>query len=261
VGQKLAGAAFGEQGAPALVLVHGFPLDGRMWEAQVGPLSAHCRVLVPDLRGFGRSPLPKGDHGIEEHARDLAEFMDAHSVSRAILCGFSMGGYVTLSFSALFPWRLTGMVLADSRAGADAGQAKEARTRSAWRVRNEGLTFLADEMLFKLLSPQAISSDVELCRKVWSIMVDQRPEGVAAALIAMRDRVSMLDQLQHVRCPALALAGTADTLTPPLEVRAMAERIPGCRYAEVPGAGHLACMEKPHHVNKLLLEFVAGISF
>ncbi|MGC8722836.1 MAG: alpha/beta fold hydrolase [Acidobacteriota bacterium] len=259
MGQGLAGATFGDGKGVPLVLVHGFPLDGRMWERQAGALAAKVRVLVPDLRGFGRSPLPRGPHSIEDHARDLAACMDAHGAPKGVICGFSMGGYVALAFAALFPWRVAGLVLADTRAAADSASAKEVRSATARRVLAEGMTFLADDMLFKLLSERTLREGVDLSRRVWSMMVDQRREGVAAALLAMRDRPSRLDLLRRITCPTLVAVGSQDAVTPPIEAEGLAGLIPGASYVEIPGAGHLACMEEPERFNGAVLDLLARV--
>jgi pimeloyl-ACP methyl ester carboxylesterase len=132
----LAGETHGAGGGIPLILIHAFPFDGRMWDSQRGTLSAGRRLLVPDLRGFGRSPLPKSPHSIDEHARDVAEFLATNSVERTVLCGLSMGGYVALAFAALFPERLAGLVLADTRAGADTPAAKATGSSSKTCCRN-----------------------------------------------------------------------------------------------------------------------------
>jgi|YelNatPaOPRAMG01_1025707.scaffolds.fasta_scaffold10021_5 pimeloyl-ACP methyl ester carboxylesterase len=259
MGQGLAGATFGDGDGVPLVLIHGFPLDGRMWEPQIPALAARTRVLVPDLRGFGRSPLPRGQHSIEDHARDVAACMDAHGAPKGLLCGFSMGGYVALAFAALFPWRVAGLVLADTRAAADSTSVKEIRSATARRVLAEGMTFLADDMLFKLLCEKTLRERVDLSRRVWSMMVDQRREGVAAALLAMRDRPSRLDLLRTITCPTLVAVGSQDTVTPPKEAEGFAALVPGASYVEIPDAGHLACMEAPELFNGAVLDLWARV--
>src|SRR3990172_5148420 len=82
-------------GVPVL-LVHGFPLDHTMWAAQVNALADHCRVIAPDLRGFGKTPLAPGDAergvSMERYADALAVFLDALAIREPIvLVGFSMG--------------------------------------------------------------------------------------------------------------------------------------------------------------------------
>jgi 3-oxoadipate enol-lactonase len=259
VGQALAGLTVGVDGKPPLVLLHAFPLDGRMWEPQQEELNADRRILVPDLMGFGRSPLPKGPHSIEDHARDVADFLDAHAVSKAILCGLSMGGYVALAFAALFPYRLAGLILADTRATADPASSREGRTAATKRLQSEGMVFLADDMLFKLLAPETLRSNPELSRRVWSIMVSQRREGVGSALLALRDRPNRLEELADIRCPALVVVGSDDAVTPPVESAAMAELIPGARLEQIEGAAHLSNLENPGAFNRIIRDFIAPI--
>ena len=97
-----AGATFNvmDRGAgPAVLLVHGFPLDHSMWQAQLDALSMNNRLIVPDLRGFGRSTVTAGTVTMEQMADDLAALLDAMGVHQpACLCGLSMGGYVALAF-------------------------------------------------------------------------------------------------------------------------------------------------------------------
>lgn len=259
MGQALAGLAIGVDGKPPLVLLHAFPLDGRMWEPQQEELNADRRILVPDLMGFGRSPTPHGPHSIEDHARDVADFMEAHAVSKAVLCGLSMGGYVALAFAALFPHKLAGLILADTRATSDPASSREARTSGIKRLQSEGMVFLADDMLFKLLSPSTLKSNPELSRKVWSIMVSQRREGVGAALLALRDRPSRLEELPDIRCPVLVIVGSEDAVTPPVESASMADSIPGARLEQIEGAAHLSNMETPREFNRIVRDFIAQI--
>src|SRR5262249_24557688 len=85
-------------GQPVL-LVHGFPLDHTMWDAQIAALSERYRVIAPYLRGFGQSPLGNVDPDVgitmECYANDLAALIDAIDIKeRIVLAGFSMGGYI-----------------------------------------------------------------------------------------------------------------------------------------------------------------------
>src|SRR4029078_11566455 len=112
-------------GKPVL-LVHGFPLDYTMWEAQFESLSKHARVIAPDLRGFGQSPLGPIDptHGItmERYADDLAEFLNVLKFAPdhpVIFMGLSMGGYIACPFVQKYASRLSGLVLLDTRSVAD----------------------------------------------------------------------------------------------------------------------------------------------
>src|SRR3954469_20533215 len=105
---------------PVVVLIHGFPMDLSMWEAQRGTLGSMYRVIAPDLRGHGRSAAPEGIYPIDEMADDVVEMLDALRITEPVVVGgLSMGGYVALSMAVRYPKRLRGLMLFNTRAGAD----------------------------------------------------------------------------------------------------------------------------------------------
>ena len=235
-------------------------MDGRMWEPQVETFAGRFRCLHPDLPGFGSAPLPPRAPSIQGQAEYLAGVLDEARVRRAVLCGFSMGGYIALAFAGLFPGRLDGLVLADTRAAADSEEAKAARTGTAERVLAQGVGFLAESMPEKLFSKTALESDPHLVHRVGEMMRSQPPGGVAAALLAMRDRPDRTAELPRIPCPTLVLCGAEDVLSPPREMRTMASSIPGARYAEIPGAGHLSNLENPGAFNRELTSFLREVA-
>src|SRR5881394_345957 len=88
---------YGAKDAQALVLLHGFPLNGEMWKVQTLTFSESCRVIVPDFRGFGKS-AETGPFSIEELADDIHALVGHLHLEKIILCGLSMGGYVALAY-------------------------------------------------------------------------------------------------------------------------------------------------------------------
>src|SRR4051794_16033318 len=107
-----------------LVLLHGFPLDRRMWDAQTEKLSDHYRVIAPDLRGFGQSRR-SDPFTIESLADDTHLFLEQLAAAPCVLAGLSMGGYVALAYAKKYAADLRGLVLVDTKAEADSPQAKE----------------------------------------------------------------------------------------------------------------------------------------
>src|SRR5215212_9569077 len=131
-------------GLPVL-LVHGFPLDHTMWNAQIEALGNHLRVIAPDLRGFGQSPLGAVDpiHGItmERYADDLAEFLDQLNLGPdqpIVFIGLSMGGYIAWQFVRKYSSRLRALGLLDTRAVADTEEASAGRLKMADNVAEWG---------------------------------------------------------------------------------------------------------------------------
>src|SRR5205085_10481800 len=108
------------EGRP-LVLLHAFPLSAEMWRPQLTAPPDGWRIVAPDFRGFGRTPLPPLTPGasIDDFAEDVDAVLDAAGIERAVIGGQSMGGYVSLALFRRSPQRFTGMVLADTRSASD----------------------------------------------------------------------------------------------------------------------------------------------
>lgn len=245
-------------GGTPLVLIHAFPMDGRMWAPQTDG-DFGFPLLVPDLPGFGSSPATDGPWSLEEQARWLANHLDARGFDSAVLCGLSMGGYIALAFAALFPNRLAGLVLADTRATPDTEAVKIAREETAGRVLREGMAFLADDMVAKLFGAASKASNPGLVARVRDMMMDQDPQGVAQALLAMRDRPSREGALARLAVPLLIIIGSEDTVTAPWEARDMAGIARNARVVQILGAGHLSNLEAPAAFNGALRRYMAEL--
>ncbi len=243
----------------ALLLVHGFPLDSRMWDAQVAALARLVRVVAPDLRGSGGSDASPGPYSMEQHADDLAALLDALDIRQAVVGGLSMGGYVAFAMWRRHPKRIRALVLADTRAEPDSPQGRANRDTTADRVRELGSAAHAEEMLRVALAPSSLDTP-RIRERAFRIMSAQPVEGIVGLLGGMRDRVDSRALLATITVPALVIVGREDALTPPPGARAMAEGIPDARLVEVPRAGHLSPLENPRAVNAALRDFLHAAS-
>ncbi len=248
--RALAYESFGD-GEP-LVLVHAFPLDGRMWASTARSLADRCRVLVPDMRGFGASDLGGGDPSIADMADDVAALLDSLGIRRASVGGLSMGGYVSLAFAARHPARLERLILADTRAAADSDVARAGRADALALVAREGVPALVERQLAALLSPAASEAVREHVRGLGK----QSPEGVSAGIRALRDRPDRRAELAAIGCPTLVMVGTEDKISPPAEMADLARAIPGARLVEIAGAGHLSNLERPSEFSAAIAHFI-----
>jgi len=246
------------QGTP-LLLVHGFPLDHRMWLGQIAGLTDSYRVIAPDLRGFGQSDVTPGTATMEQHADDLAKLLDTLGVTEPIaFCGLSMGGYIAWQFFARHRQKLGKLILCDTRAIADSPDAAKGRMATADKVIKEGSQVVAEAMLGKLFAPAAIERKAEFVESTRQVMLGTKPEGVAAALRGMAARVDFTSRLASIDVPTLVLCGTSDAIAPLAEMQGIAAAIPGAKFAEIPDAGHMAPLEQPAAVNDRLRKFLAG---
>jgi pimeloyl-ACP methyl ester carboxylesterase len=237
-----------------ILFIHAFPLNGAMWERQTAEFAPRHRLLAPDLRGFGESARGSGAASLDQHADDLAALLDQLGLDKVIVAGLSMGGYISFALWRRHRARIAALVLADTRAGADTEEGKQGREKNARLAEEQGSGAIADQMLPKLLSAGAPAALRDEARRM--IEANDRA-GVAAALRAMAARPDSTSLLASIDVPTLVIVGAEDALTPPSEAQAMFEAIPGCRLAEIPGAGHLSNLEAPEAFNSALDEFLS----
>jgi pimeloyl-ACP methyl ester carboxylesterase len=243
---------------PPVLFVHGFPLDHAMWSHQLAALDG-WRCIAPDLRGAGDSDVPSEDYTMGRYADDLRAACDALDVADAVCCGFSMGGYVLFEFLRRYRSRVRALVLCDTRPEADTAEGKRARDENAALVEHDGIGALAERVVPKLFGATTRAGRPELVEQVWAMALRQPAAGVIGALRAMRDRPDSTALLSGIAVPTLVVHGADDEVAPPAVARAMAARIPGARYVELGGAGHLAPLEQPEGVTRALREFLGEL--
>jgi pimeloyl-ACP methyl ester carboxylesterase len=242
----------------ALLLVHGFPLDRTVWRHQMNEMPGWKRV-APDLRGAGESQVPSSGYSMRRYADDLAAVLDAVGAPHAVCCGLSMGGYILFELWRRHPGRVKALILCDTKSEADTPEGKRGRDTLAAMARDAGLEAVAEQLLPKLVGRTTRTQNPVLVETVRTMVQRSPVAGIEGALRAMRDRADSTPSLAEITVPTLVMVGTEDELTPPAVVRAMAQRIPGARYAEIPGAGHLAPLERPGPFNSAVAEFLAKV--
>lgn len=247
-------------GGPTLALLHAFPLSGDMWEPQLEGLADACRLVAVDMRGFGRTPLGPGPYSLEDLARDLADLMARLGTERFVLGGLSMGGYVAFAFQRLFGDRLSGLILADTRAGADAPAARERRYQSIAQVEARGTLELSRTMPGTLLGTSTHAHQSELVARIGAWIERADPAAVIAAQRAMAERPDATAQLPTIQVPTLVVVGEEDTLSPPAEAEAMVRDLPIAKLALIPRAGHLSNLENPGAFNRAVRDFMSQIA-
>ncbi|MDQ2856986.1 MAG: alpha/beta hydrolase [Acidobacteriota bacterium] len=238
-----------------VVLLHGFPFNRTMWSEQIEALIPRHRVLAPDLRGHGETAT-SATATMEEMARDVAGLMEELNISRAAVCGLSMGGYVALALYRMFPLRARALVLADTRPGTDTEEAQANREVQAQKALEEGMAGIADAMLPKLLSPKTVARNPSVVAQVREMILKTSPQGAAAALRGMAQRRNQTSFLSRVVTPALILVGREDMITPLPDAELMHKEIGGSRLAVIEDAGHVSNLEQPERFNQALTKFL-----
>jgi len=252
--------AYETRGAgPALLFLHAFPLGLGMWEPQVSAFASSHQVIRFDARGFGGSPPGDGLLTMERIADDAVGLLDHLDVSRAIVCGLSMGGYAAFALVRRHADRLKALVLADTRAGADSDAARAARAAQADKVRKEGSASIADAVLPKLVGETTHAQRPELVARLKETIAANPPRGIADALAGLAARADSTSTLREVRVPTLVVCGAEDVLTPLSESEALVRGIAGSKLEVIPAAGHLSSMENPDQFNAVLRRFLTAL--
>jgi 3-oxoadipate enol-lactonase len=231
-----------------VMLIHAFPVDARMWEPQLGTFADALPVVAPHLPGFGGTAGAGDVMSMSSAAKRCVEALDAAGVDRAMVCGLSMGGYVALELWRRSPRRLLGLVLANTRAGADTEDGAAGRRALAERLLAEGNGFLV-ETPPPLLSEGA-SDGLRL--RVREMIAGQPAASIAAAALGMAERPDSTPDLATIDVPTLVITSDADTLIPPEVTSPMADQIPGGELAVIDGVGHLSNLEAPAKFAELL---------
>lgn len=248
-------------GAPTLILLHGFPLSRAMWSAQVEALADTARVVAPDLRGYGAStaggwPAEGESPSLDRYADDVAALVESlQADGPVVLTGFSMGGYIALALMRRRPELVDALVLMDTRSAADADEARATRIKMAEKIGEWGAARVAELMRPNLFAEGTPDAVVEATTRV---IAATPPETIAVSQRAMAARPDSTPLLGQIDKPTLVVCGEHDAISPPAEMRGIAEAIPNAQFLEIAGAGHMAPVEKPDAVNAALREFLAN---
>lgn len=241
-----------EGSGTALLLLHGFPFDHTIWDAQMEDLKSVCRVVTPDLRGHGHSPAPEGAYSMDVMAQDVLNLLNRIGIYKAIWVGHSMGGYVTMAAWRLAPERFSGIGFVCSNHRADSPEAQAKRYELAEKVLKEGAEAAVNPKLFK----EGTSPDSPAVEKVNRIIRATPPAGIIGTLQAMATRPDSTHTLQTIRVPALVIGGEGDQLFKQEIPQEMAELIPDARLV-MADSGHVAMMEQPDVVTQALESLLA----
>jgi 3-oxoadipate enol-lactonase/4-carboxymuconolactone decarboxylase len=235
--------------APVLMFASSLGTTLEMWDAQADAFTDEFRVLRYDHRGHGGSPTPPGPYTVDELAGDALALLDALGIERVTFVGLSLGGAVGMTLALRAPERIERLALCctSRRFGPSETWAERAAT-----VRAEGVEAVADAALERWLTPEAPAG---LRERLGAMLVSTPAEGYASCAEAIGGH-DVRGQLGAVRAPALVVAGDGDPASPPEELEAIAEEIPGARLHVIEQARHLAVVERADEFNRLLRAFL-----
>jgi pimeloyl-ACP methyl ester carboxylesterase len=242
----------------AIVFLHAFPLNRTMWTPQTSALAGDWRCLTIDVRGFGESSAI-GPFAVDRYADDVAAVLDVAGIRHAIVVGLSMGGYIAFAFWRRHADRVRALVLADTRAGADAPDTLQRRRELIDIARTDGPAAVAERQVVGLLGKSTRERRPDLIPETQGMAEQASVSGIVGALEAMMARPDSAETLPTINVPTLILVGDEDVITPPKEARAMHAAITRSRLEVLGEVGHLSNMERPSAFNATLSEFLHSI--
>ncbi len=194
---------------PALVLLHGFPDSGTIWDGIIPELSAAYTVIVPDLPGSGNTKLGK-ETMLPEMATGIKQILDFEHIPKAVFAGHSMGGYVALAFARLYPGYVSGLSLVHSTPAADDDEKKAARLKVIELVRNGGKPAFIKQMTANLFSEAFRTANPRKMNEKTEAGLRISDEGLInfyKAMIAREDTTALVKSAQF---PLQWIAGAHD---------------------------------------------------
>lgn len=253
---------FGPRDGTPVILIHGHPFNRTIWAPQTAALTtAGYRVITPDLRGYGQSPVLPGKTLLADFADDLAGLLDGLGIEQAVVGGVSMGGQIAMEMRLRHPGLVRALVLSDTSAPPETEDGKAHRRELAERLLSEGMKPYTDEVIDKMLAPYNVTGMPEAAAEVTAMMYATDPQGAAAALRGRAERPDYRPVLAALpaEVPCLILVGRDDVYTPVAEAESLHALVPHSLLAVVEQAGHLPGVEQPEAFNRALLEFLAAL--
>jgi 3-oxoadipate enol-lactonase len=239
-----------------LLLIHAFPVNARMFEAQLA-LSEHgWRIVAPQLRQFDHGDGDPAATSIDDYAGDVIDLLDALHVGEAVIGGVSMGGYIAFAMFRRAPRYFQGMLLADTKSDADSADSIDGRRRMLQLVREKGPAAVADDMIPKLLGSTTRTERPDVADRVRALILSSSSDAIAGAIGALMTRPDSGPVLSSIHCPTLIVVGDEDTVTPKPAAEAMHRAVAGSELVTIPHAGHLANLEQPATFNAALARFL-----
>jgi len=241
-----------------IIFLHGFPFDQSMWKHQIEYFKNDYRCVHYDIRGLGKSSISDGQFTMEMFVDDCFAIMNELHIVMPIICGISMGGYLTFRAIERMQQAFSGAILFDTRAEADGNAAKLKRAAGIKLINEEGLENFIDGFVAGCFSEnykQKYQTEYERIKERSKL---SHPVGVKGCLLAMQGRTDVSASLGEIKIPTLFLCGELDPLTPPKEMREVSTKIEGSVFEIIPGAGHISPLENPKFVNGAMKKFLDG---
>jgi 3-oxoadipate enol-lactonase len=244
----------GGDGAPWLVLSNSLATNLTMWDPQAAELSRTFRVLRYDQRGHGESDAPQGRYSFEQLIADVLALMDAFRIEKAHFAGLSMGGATALGLAQQHPDRLDRVIVCDSPCQSTPTSSQQWEERIAI-AEKQGMEALVEPTIERWFPPEVLKANPPHLDKVREMIRSTPANGFIGCAAALADH-NYAAAVATVKRPVLFLVGEKDAAAPPM--RKLNEALPGSRYVELPGAGHISNLDQPEAFTRAIADFLAA---
>ncbi len=239
-----------------IIFVHGFPYDHSMWDKQVEFFKQKYFCITYDIRGLGHSAAGNGQFTMEMFVDDLEVIITELKLDKPVLCGLSMGGYISLRALVRFEEKFSAVILCDTRSEADDNAGKLKRSGAIKRVSEEGLEGYAKDFISTCFGDEFKKNKKDEFEKIIQRSSAFNPVGVKGCQLAMLSRTDTTDYLEKIKIPSLVICGEHDALTPPSVMKSMSDKIPSSSFVMINDSGHMSPVEQPEKVNFAINDFL-----
>jgi len=243
----------GADNAPWLVFSNSLATNLAMWDEQARDLGRSFRVLRYDQRGHGGSDAPAGRYPFDTLLADAIALMDALGIKQANFAGLSMGGATALGLAEKHPDRLDRVIVCDSPCQSTPASAQQWEERIVV-AQKQGMEALVEPTVGRWFPPEVLAAKPPHIDKVRQMIRTTPVNGFIGCAAALADH-NYAAAVATVTRPVLFMAGEKDGVTP-AAMRKLSAALPGSRYVELPGAGHISNMDQPRGFTEVMQDFL-----
>lgn len=246
----------GDKNNKPIIFVHGFPFDHFMWDKQVEELNKNYFCVRYDIRGLGASSAGDGQFTMELFVDDLEIIIDELKLNKPILCGLSMGGYISLRAVERMQEKFSALILCDTKPGADDNEGKLKRAAAIKQINSGDFESFIYSFVLNCFGEKYVKENKAGYDAVINRSKKSNPVGVKGCVLAMAGRTDTTHVLESIKLPTLVICGDEDKLSPPDVMKAMADQIPNSKFVLVEEAGHMTPIERPSIVTAAMKKFL-----
>lgn len=236
---------------PALVLIHGFPMNHHVWDSLSLELAKNFTVYTPDLPGFGKSPILPGEFSLVDVATSLNQWVALHRLQDAVIIGHSLGGYVVLAMVRQHPDWFEGFGLLHSTAYEDSAEKKESRTKVLNFIDENGVLAFTSNFI----PPLFVNNAHPEISGVRAITVQSSKDAVIGYTKAMRDRPDNTGVIREFARPMLLVGGLHDKGIPFESLREQAGLSAQVELHQLEESAHMGMFEQRDEVIRVIRGF------